>query len=98
MFLLHIFNHVLAAFVRIQMGEDMKATMVVNWQHVCCTILKKDEDVIPQKEKKVLTMVTKNVFHRKPSVFPITFVEVEVLYALDLKIPLVILGLRETNV
>lgn len=67
-----------------KMGEDM---MLVNWRHVCCTILKDinaDSNVTQAEEKKVLTTVTRNIFHRKPSVLPVTFVEVGTkMYIMD---------------
>lgn len=57
-----------------KVGEDILKTMSLNWQQVCRASI--DGDMTLNEEKQVLAKVTKNIHHRKPSILPITFSQV----------------------
>ena len=60
-----------------KVGEDILRTMSLNWQQMCKTIFPSiDGEMTLDEEKQVLTRVTKNIYHRKPSILPITFSQV----------------------
>ena len=60
-----------------KVGEDILRTMSLNWQKVCKTVLPSiDGEMTLNEEKQVLARVTKNIYHRKPSILPITFSQV----------------------
>ena len=60
-----------------KVGEDTFKSMSHNWQHICKRVVPStDEEMTFSDEKLVLARVTKNIYHRKPSVLPITFCEV----------------------
>ena len=61
----------------VKVGEDILKTMSLNWQQVCRAVQPSiDGDMTLNEEKQVLAKVTKNIYHRKPSILPITFSQV----------------------
>ena len=60
-----------------KVGEDVMKTWRLNWLQMCTTVLPSiDGEITLDEEKQVLARVNKNIYHRKPSVLPITFVQV----------------------
>ena len=60
-----------------KVDEDILRTMSVNWKQMCKSVLPSiDGEMTLGDEKQALTRVTKNTYHRKPSVLPITFTQV----------------------
>ena len=60
-----------------KVGDDVMKTMRLNWLQMDTTALPSvDGEITPDEEKQVLARVNKNIYHRKPSVLPITFVQV----------------------
>ena len=53
-------------------GEDVVGAMEKNWQRVCQTLLPDCDDLTPANERKVLQIVEKNIYHKKPQILPIT--------------------------
>ena len=52
-----------------KVGEDILRTMSVDWQQVCKAVLPTINGAMTvSEEKQVLTRVTKNIYHRKPSI------------------------------
>ena len=49
--------------------------MEKNWQKVCHVLLP-DCDTTLANERKVLQMVEKNIYHKKPQMLPVTLAEV----------------------
>ena len=60
-----------------KVGENIPRTMSLNWQQMCKTVLPSiDGEMTLDEEKQVLARVTKNIYHRKPSILPIVFSKV----------------------
>ena len=60
-----------------KVGEDILRTMSLNWQQMCKIVLPRfDGEMTLDEEKQVFARVTKNMYHRKPSILPITFSQV----------------------
>ena len=63
-----------------KVGEDILRTMSLNWQQMCKIVLPSiDGEMTLDEEKQVLARVTKNIYHRKPSILPITFSQTSLL-------------------
>ena len=62
--------------------DDIKDIMNKNWKMTCDRLLGSggDSDIPFEQEQQVLSIITKNVYHKKPSILPIEFVEVSVAY------------------
>ena len=61
--------------------ENIHSTMSSNWQTVCTKI---QADISSQPdflaERRILDIITKNIYHKKPSKLPFTFVEVILIH------------------
>ena len=61
--------------------ENIHSTMSSNWQTICTKI---QADIFSQPdflaERRILDIITKNIYHKKPSKLPFTFVEVILIH------------------
>lgn len=66
--------------------EDIVITMESNWNKVCLKLLPDCDELTLSGQRQVLQMVEKNIYHKKPSMLPITLamVSIAIMYSIVL--------------